>query len=53
LSRASQLFDPALDDLEDGEVGRWLGNLGFEDWFKPFRAGEPVHPYVDRGGTVT
>jgi hypothetical protein len=42
------LFDPAVDGVEAGELAQRLAlaNLSFEDWFKPFREGDPVHPYV-------
>jgi hypothetical protein len=42
-----QLFDPALDGIEESESGRKLGMAHlFEDWRRPFRAGNPVHAYV-------
>ena len=46
------LFTPALDGIDEGEVGRYLGmgSLGFEEWFRPFREEEPVHPYVENPG---
>jgi hypothetical protein len=46
-----QLFDPALDGIENSELGQKLGmaHLRFEDWFRPFRGEDPVHPYVDPG----
>ena len=43
------LFAPALDGIEESQIGRDLGvgSLKFEEWFSPFRADEPVHPYVE------
>jgi hypothetical protein len=42
------LFEPRFDGVEDSPAAGWLGmsNLRFEDWFKPFRATVPVHPYL-------
>ena len=50
------LFIPARDGVEEGDVRRYLGmgSLAFEDWFKPFGGGSrgPVHPYcVDEDDT--
>jgi hypothetical protein len=41
------LFDPQWDGIEGSERGRRLGmaNLGYDDWFVPFRDEDPVHPY--------
>ena len=43
------LYDPAWDGIEDrdSDVARREGmaNLHPDDWFKPFRPTEPVHPY--------
>lgn len=41
------LFDPQWDGIEDSEHGRRLGmaNLHFDEWFRPFRDEDPVHPY--------
>jgi hypothetical protein len=43
------LFDMAWDGIEDSDTGRDMrvANLAFDDWFKPFREGYPVHPYVE------
>jgi hypothetical protein len=43
------LFDMAWDGIEDSDTGRDMrvANLAFDDWFKPFREGHPVHPYVE------
>jgi len=42
------LFEPELDGIEDTSMGRMLAiaNLHFDEWFKPFRETNPVHPYV-------
>lgn len=42
------LFDMNLDGFEDSEAADRLGmgNLRFDDWFKPFRDSVPVHPYL-------
>jgi hypothetical protein len=42
------IFEPRFDGVEDSPAAGWLGmsNLRFEDWFKPFRATVPVHPYL-------
>ena len=41
------LFDPQWDGIEESEHGRRLdmANLRYDEWFKPFREGAPVHPY--------
>jgi hypothetical protein len=43
------LYDPAWDGIEshESDVTRALGmaNLHPDDWFKPFRTDQPVHPY--------
>lgn len=45
------LYDPSMDGIEDGDGGVAVylqpANLHPDDWFKPFRADEPVHPYFD------
>lgn len=39
------LFDPRKDGFEKlGELE--TANLAFQDWFKPFQAGSPVHPLL-------
>ncbi|MGW4694368.1 hypothetical protein ACWEO1_18510 [Kitasatospora cineracea] len=42
------LYDPALDGLDESPVGEALGMapMGVADWFEPFSAGRPVHPYA-------
>jgi hypothetical protein len=42
------LFDARLDGLEDDDwvADLALANLRFEEWFRPFRDGVPIHPYV-------
>ena len=47
------LFDMAWDGIEDSETGQEmrLANLVFDDWFRPFRATDPVHPYVEPGSS--
>ena len=41
------LFDPQWDGIEESKHGQRLGmaNLGYDDWFRPFRDDDPVHPY--------
>jgi hypothetical protein len=43
------LFDMAWDGIEDSDAGRDMrvANLAFDDWFRPFRETDPVHPYVE------
>lgn len=42
------LFDPASDGIEDvGIPGLDLVNLHPDDWFRPFRPGLTVHPYLE------
>jgi len=43
------LFDMAWDGIEDSDTARdeGMANLAFDDWFKPFRQTDPVHPYVE------
>ncbi len=43
------LFEPALDGFEDDPSYHPLGMapMGFESWFVPFRADEPIHPYAE------
>jgi hypothetical protein len=43
------LFDPAYDGVQDTELplGSPIANLRFADWFRPFRASDPVHPLLE------
>ncbi|GBE21017.1 hypothetical protein BMS3Bbin01_00358 [bacterium BMS3Bbin01] len=43
------LFSMAWDGIEDSHTGRDMrvANLAFDDWFRPFRETDPVHPYVE------
>ena len=45
------LFDMAWDGIEDSDTGRDMrvANLAFDDWFKPFRETDPIHPYLAPG----
>lgn len=45
------LFSMAWDGIEDSDTAREEGmaNLAFDDWFRPFRETDPVHPYVEPG----
>jgi hypothetical protein len=49
------LFDPTGDGIATAEAGRNLvpTNLEFSNWFRPFREGEPVHPYAEGGAELT
>jgi hypothetical protein len=42
------LFDASQDGIEESEVGTYMGmtSLRFDDWFKPFRDTDPVHPWL-------
>lgn len=42
------LFDPAMDGIEDSDIGDYLGtrSLAPKDWFDPLYDTVPVHPYV-------
>ena len=43
------LYDPQQDGIEDSEIGRrmGIGNLGFQDWFRPFNPPRYMHPYAN------
>lgn len=47
------LFDMAWDGIEGSDAAREEGmaNLVFDDWFKRFREGYAVHPYVEPDGS--
>jgi len=47
------LFSMAWDGIEDSDTAREEGmaNLAFDDWFRPFRQTDPVHPYLEPGSS--